>query len=291
MKKFDNILQGALKAHHSIGVDSIIDKIVIRDEFKELIPPLSDDELQQLEQNILSEGVRDPIIVWAQEGSFILIDGHNRYSICKKHGLDFPYKKIPFADSDEAKTWMLTNQLGRRNLSPSQQSYLRGLRYIQEKSQGKRSDLTSGQNVQKSDPESTAERLAKEYSVSDKTIIRDGDFAKGIERIGEKAPHVKKEILKGKSKLRKQDIQSVGKAKKEVSDLFHVDQKKDKKPKGKITPQSVAEIAFSFIGNEKRSIDEICSALRIEHPVEPIDFFIKWQVARNSITKATESNN
>lgn len=69
---------------------------------------------------------------------------------------------------------------GRRNLHPDQASRLRGIRYNGEK-QDKGGDRKSkGQN----DPliESTADRLADEYQVSEKTIKRDGQFAEAVER-------------------------------------------------------------------------------------------------------------
>src|SRR5690606_40306141 len=52
-------------------------------EFRSLIPPLTDDEYAQLEKNIVAEGCRDPLIVW----NGVVVDGHNRYDICVRHGI------------------------------------------------------------------------------------------------------------------------------------------------------------------------------------------------------------
>ena len=83
-------------------------------EFKNLIPPLSADEREQLEQNILSVGkCKDAIILW--EG--IIVDGHNRFEICMKHGIEFEIVEMPFSSREEAMVWMLDNQLGKRNLT------------------------------------------------------------------------------------------------------------------------------------------------------------------------------
>ena len=79
-------------------------------------PPLTPDEFQGLEQSILSEGCRDAIITWNN----IIVDGHNRYRICKAHNLPFRKKAITFASRDEARLWMLRNQLSRRNLNDFQ---------------------------------------------------------------------------------------------------------------------------------------------------------------------------
>lgn len=88
-------------------------KLMIDSEFKDLIPPLQPDERKQLEENILSEGCRDPLSVW--DG--VLIDGHNRYEICTKHGMAFDVHEVAFEDRSHAIEWIIRNQLGRRNLS------------------------------------------------------------------------------------------------------------------------------------------------------------------------------
>lgn len=266
-----SILQGMNMAK-LLEDDDIRAKITIREEFKCLIPPLSPEELEQLEENILKEGVRDPLILWPVGDEFILVDGHNRFSVCQKHNIQFPFKKVEFKDDEDVRAWMVKNQLGRRNLSKEQQSYLRGLRYIQEKQQGRRADLTSDQNEPKLE---TAERLAEEYNVSPNTIKRDAQFAAGVESIGKEHPEIKKEILQGKTELKKQDIQAVGQQKKDVKELFHVDQKKDSKKK--ISADSVAQIAFSFISKEKRSLAEISASLAVDPNEKPLQFFLEWE--------------
>ena len=83
-------------------------------EFKSLIPPHSPDEREQLEQNILScRKCYNAIILW--EG--IIIDGHNRFEICMKHGIQFEVKEMEFPSRDDVKIWILKEQLGRRNLN------------------------------------------------------------------------------------------------------------------------------------------------------------------------------
>ena len=87
--------------------------ILINEEFKKLIPPLSLEELNQLEENILKEGCRDAIVVW---DSYI-VDGHNRYGICTEHGIEFKTVEKEFSTKEEAIEWIILNQFGRRNLS------------------------------------------------------------------------------------------------------------------------------------------------------------------------------
>ena len=88
-------------------------EITIDPEFKALIPPLAADELRQLEENILRDGCRDPLVVW--DGR--LIDGHNRYEICTRNNIPFQIVEIQFESSTHARIWMRNNQAGRRNLT------------------------------------------------------------------------------------------------------------------------------------------------------------------------------
>jgi len=97
-----------------------VKKITVDPEFKSNIPPLSDEEFAQLEKNILADGCRDPLVLWGQ----LIIDGHNRYAICTKHGLPFNTVQKEFADRDDAIEWMINNQLGRRNLNDYQRGVL-----------------------------------------------------------------------------------------------------------------------------------------------------------------------
>jgi len=84
-------------------------------EFKNLIPPLAPDEYAQLEENILAEGCREPLVLWKEQE--ILLDGHNRLEICNKHGLSYKTTYIELPNREAAKVWIIDNQKGRRNLT------------------------------------------------------------------------------------------------------------------------------------------------------------------------------
>ena len=90
-------------------------ELKIDEELQKLIPPLSKDELGQLEQNLLNEGWRDneAVILW--DG--YIIDGHHRYKLCKKHNIKFKTIEKSFENKDQVKLWMIDNQRGRRNLT------------------------------------------------------------------------------------------------------------------------------------------------------------------------------
>lgn len=85
----------------------------ISERFKNLIPPLASDELAQLEENIIADGCRDPLVTW----NGTLIDGHNRFEICTRNGIDFKIVEKEFPDESAAMLWIIDNQKGRRNMS------------------------------------------------------------------------------------------------------------------------------------------------------------------------------
>ena len=121
-------------------------------EFAGKIPPLTDEEYRQLEENILADGrVINPLIVW----NGVIVDGHNRYRIVQAHP-EVPYDTFEkdFPDRFAVIAWICRNQLGRRNLTPEQRKYLIGKQYEAEKASvpnaaGKNqfSEEVSGQNV------------------------------------------------------------------------------------------------------------------------------------------------
>ncbi len=155
------------------------DNVKIDREFQNLIPPLSPSELADLHRSLDAEGCRDALIIW--KGEKLLIDGHNRLRYCREKGYPFPVIEKEFASRDEVKAYIINEQLGRRNLSPAAESYLRGRRYLEARRQGTRTDLTSGQSDQKT----AAERLAEEFKVGEKTIRRDAHFAEAVDEITE----------------------------------------------------------------------------------------------------------
>ena len=87
-------------------------------EFQRLIPPISPEEYTQLEANIIRDGCQEPLCFWDD----ILIDGHNRYKICTKHGLPYKTAMLKFDSREHVKAWIGERQLGRRNLSDGQRA-------------------------------------------------------------------------------------------------------------------------------------------------------------------------
>ena len=92
----------------------------IKQEFKDLIPPLTKEEFKQLENNCMSEGIREKILTW----NGFIIDGHNRFEIATRWDLDYETESKHFDNEEAVKEWMILNQFGRRNLSNYQRSVL-----------------------------------------------------------------------------------------------------------------------------------------------------------------------
>ena len=154
----------------------LIMHIQIDPEFKALIPPLSTEELEQLEANIIKDGCRDPLVLWGE----ILIDGHNRHEICTRNSIPFKTVEKDFANRDDAMDWMDANQLGRRNIQPQQADFLRGRIYNRrKKAQG--GDRKSKDQIDTLNGETTAEQVAAETGVSPATVKRNGKMAEEVE--------------------------------------------------------------------------------------------------------------
>ena len=91
-------------------------ELTVDSEFRDLIPPLNEEELKLLEESIVANGCESPLIVW----NGVIVDGHNRYAVCRKHEIPFAIQEKDFSSRDDAMLWMLRNQLGRRNLNSYQ---------------------------------------------------------------------------------------------------------------------------------------------------------------------------
>jgi hypothetical protein len=180
--------------------------VIVNPDLQSLIPRLTAEEYAQLEANLLQDGCRDPLIVWEEQQT--LLDGHNRLAICEHHGLDYQLHALSLPDLDAAKAWMITNQLGRRNLTPEQISYYRGGQYNLQKRQGKRTDVTSGNSYQKS--QNTATQFAQVHKVAEKTIRNDSAYARDVDLIAAAVgPEARQSLLARETKVTKRDVRKL----------------------------------------------------------------------------------
>src|SRR5213592_3627916 len=95
--------------------------IVVNEELKAYIDPLTEEEEEALERSILLEGCRDALVLWGD----VLVDGHNRYRICRKHDLPFQtVQNTRFRSIEDVHLWMIDQHLGRRSISDFQRGVL-----------------------------------------------------------------------------------------------------------------------------------------------------------------------
>lgn len=96
--------------------------LTIDPEFQAIIPSLTPDEYNRLQASIIKDGCLSPLVAWGD----IILDGHNRYEICRANKRGFSLHRLKFSDRDDAKRWIINNQMGRRNLDASQRAMLAG---------------------------------------------------------------------------------------------------------------------------------------------------------------------
>ena len=183
--------------------------IIIDEEFELYLPPLDNVAYADLERNMLEYGCRVPLTLW----NGILIDGHHRFSIIKKHGLQFGTISMEFESRDHVLDWMAENQIAQRNLTPLQLSFFRGVRYNTKKKTQTSNQYTAksaeSQNETQQTRQSTAARLAEQYNVSRNTIIRDAQVANAIVAIGKDSPDTKRSILSGETKITRKQLKEL----------------------------------------------------------------------------------
>jgi phage N-6-adenine-methyltransferase len=180
-------------------------------EFRDWIIPLTAEEFSQLNQNLIEDGCRDPLVVWRQNGVAVLVDGHHRYTICKANNIPFRVEERQFSSREEAKNWIILNQLGRRNISPAQRAYLIGKIYREtKKAPSGRADREFGEETISSPK--TAERIAEQFNVSDRTVKNAEKFADAVDTIASTyGDEAKQKILSGATKLPQKAITETAK--------------------------------------------------------------------------------
>lgn len=164
--------------------------------FADLIPPLSIEERGELENSIMDEGCRDAICVW----NGVIVDGHNRYEICKRRKRAFRVKEMSFENDEAAVAWIIRNQFGRRNLTAMQRAELAlklkdAIAAEAKKRQGARNDLKKNIPPKLAGSSETRDELAKMANVSH------GTLAKVEKIVAEAEPEVVEAARKGEMSI------------------------------------------------------------------------------------------
>ncbi|MBP3773196.1 MAG: hypothetical protein J6I53_10990 [Treponema sp.] len=223
--------------------------VTIDEEFRSLIPPLSEDEFRQLEENCKKDGILDSLKTWKG----ILIDGHNRYRIAEDNDLNYQAEEMEFPDRTAVLRWIILNQFGRRNLS----NYDRGvlalklksmLREEAKKTQGTRTDI-----LQKSvESHNTQEELAKIAGVSHDTIHK-------VETIEAKASEpVKQQVRSGEKSINQAYLEIKDKERKQadLSARAHLREAEERHEDF----QTAKTVSVDSIKQDKKDVAEIANA-------------------------------
>jgi len=212
----------------------------IDESIRRVLMPLRDDELQLLEQSVLAEGIRDPLVVWRRGGELILLDGHHRYELAQRHGLDFGVVEMEFDDESHAVQWVLRNQLARRNLTDEQRMLLLGRYYNMLKLAPHRPSTENGDKLSPfSGSHATSQYVASLYGVNEKTVRRAGEFAEAIDALVEIEPEAAARVLAG-----------------ELSDA--------KTALSKVEPELLPKVAERIAQGNAQSVKEIVERIRRE---------------------------
>lgn len=178
-------------------------EIEIDPQFRSWLP-LTAEEKAGLEKSLRLEGCRDAMTVWADGARRVLIDGHNRFEICARLGIEFRTVEREFESREAVLNWIIDNQLSKRNLTAEQRQYLIGKKYLQEKKPhgGARQASGHSDHLKK-----TEDRIAEQEKVGARTVRRAAGFARAVDTIkravGEGAAAT---ILSGQSKVKQKDV-------------------------------------------------------------------------------------
>lgn len=188
-------------------------KLTINEELKNLIPPLSNDEYNLLEQSLLDEGCRDKIVTWHDT----IIDGHNRYEICNKHNIPFNVEDRDFENIEAVKLWMINNQNGRRNLTDGWKWELaqvkkellleKGREISEKKSTFKGNQHSAPLSIVDSEPKhNTQKEIAKELGWSTgKVAMADRVWREADHEVKEKIKQGEKSINQAYQEIRREE--------------------------------------------------------------------------------------
>jgi site-specific DNA-methyltransferase (adenine-specific) len=250
--------------------------IQIKEEFRKLIPALTAEELNQLEANILKDGIRDPLILWND----ILIDGHNRYSIAMKHEIKFECIDMAFDSEDNVKIWMAQNQLGRRNLADYVMGELYDIIEQLEKQIGKEKQLQTlkqGTDIPVLSIIDKTEKHNTQKIVAEKLGWSTGKKAQ-FDVVKKKAPEEVKQKLRNKEISINQAYQEIKKEEKKI-------EYKEKVLEARIEPTISENIKNGNSLEILETLENGCIDIVLTDPPYGINYVSNRSIFDNAITK------
>lgn len=196
----------------------------------------------------------------------VVIDGHNRFRIVEKHPhISFTTCERQFENRYEALAWICKNQLGRRNLTFQQKKYLIGKQYDSEKAShgGDRKSeevKSSGQKAHLIADKKTAERIAEENGINEKTVRRAAQYSRAVDLADEVEPGIRKEILSGAIKATDKEITALASADPEERPTLIEELRKPPEQRRKVLPErhllSTEEIASEKLADISKETPE-----------------------------------
>jgi len=175
-------------------------QLKIDETIRRVLMPLRDDERALLEQSVIAEGIRDPLVAWNRNGEYVLLDGHHRYQLAHKHGLTFSTIGLQFNSYEEAIQWVLQNQLARRNLTDEQRTIVIGRYYNMLKRAPHRPADKGDKLSPLAESGKTAEQVATVFGVDSRTVYRAAEFADAFEQLESVSPDAARRVESGEVK-------------------------------------------------------------------------------------------
>lgn len=180
--------------------------------FLELIQPRDEKYIEELEEDIFDHGCHDAVCVWGN----ILIDGHLRYSICKKWDIRFNIRRLIFQSRDEAEVYLCAEQLKRTDLTSEYKKYLIGRLFRADMNAASTAFLRehpdkqtnadgqiSQKYVQKTE---IATIIGKEYNFGFSTVTKYDVYARALDEIRAKGPEITNKILNGNLRVSHENV-------------------------------------------------------------------------------------
>ena len=196
-------------------------------EFENLLPR-APDEVKKLEERLLVEEQREPLVVWKGHGK--LVDGHTRFRFYSLLGRDYQVVEMDFPDRAAVISWLYDTHYGRRSYAPEMKSYVRGKQYLARKKQhgGARKKASSQSGNLK-----TADTVAAEYNIGRNTLLRDATFCTALDKVAEVCgEEVRQKVLSRAAKWTKGDVARLAKLDpKSLEEIVRVALASGKRPK------------------------------------------------------------
>ncbi len=172
----------------------------IDQELLNLTIPLTQDDQDALEQSLLRDGCRKPIITWRG----MILDGHKRHQFCSYEEIEYEMQEMEFPTREEAIIWVCSQRIVGLQKHSAMFRYLVGKWYISKKQVNKKLrkiygtpelPKTNSREIRNS-PWDTSLRMAEELGVHRSTVEGCGEYAKAMDMIAEKEPALFRAILR-----------------------------------------------------------------------------------------------